>query len=146
MWAYDREQNSETETAIRFALSAEAIKWQYLTGVPDETLIDPDRWVHDFTMISRPGNDRIQLDLFLDYSSNLNVYPKLHKWFADTQVPLLAVWGRGDEIFSPAGAQAFKKDLPQAEVHLVEGGHFLLESALHEVGPLIKNFLGRTVR
>ncbi|MFD2078165.1 Pimeloyl-ACP methyl ester carboxylesterase [Actinopolymorpha cephalotaxi] len=143
VWAWAKEQNEETEAGVRVALSLEGIKWQYVTGVPDTSLLDPDAWFHDFHMVSRPGNDLIQLDLFANYASNLPVYPRLHEYFRSSQVPLLAVWGEGDEIFGPAGAEAFRKDLPDAEVHLLQGGHFLLESAGDEVASLIRNFLAR---
>ncbi|GAA4564292.1 alpha/beta fold hydrolase [Planotetraspora kaengkrachanensis] len=141
VWAYHREQTQETETAIRQALTLDAIKWQYLTGVPDETVVSPDTWHHDFALVSRPGNDRVQLALFLDYATNPPLYPRLHEYLRARQTPLLAVWGKGDEIFGPAGARAFADDLPDARIHLLEGGHFLLESALDEVTALIRTFL-----
>jgi pimeloyl-ACP methyl ester carboxylesterase len=140
---YQREQTPQTETAIRQALTLDAIKWQYLTGVPDPTLVSPDTWHHDFALVSRPGNDRIQLDLFLDYATNLPLYPRLHEYLRTHQPPLLAVWGKGDQIFAPAGARAFADDLPSARIHLLDGGHFLLESALDEVTALIRDFLGQ---
>ncbi|GAB7036582.1 MULTISPECIES: alpha/beta fold hydrolase [Catenuloplanes] len=134
-------QTPETEAGVRGALTLDAIRWQYLHGVPDETLVDPTTWWHDVTLIGRPGNDEIQLRLFLDYATNLALYPRVHDYFRTTGVPLLAVWGRHDEIFGPAGAQAFTADLPNAEIHLLEGGHFLLESALDETATLIHRFL-----
>jgi pimeloyl-ACP methyl ester carboxylesterase len=141
VWDYQNDQNAETEAAIRFALTLEGIKWQYVTAVPDETVISPDTWYHDFQKMSRPGNDEVQLKLFRDYATNPVLYPKLHEYLRASQVPLLAVWGSGDPIFAPAGAEAFAKDLPNAEIHLVDGGHFLLESALAEASTLIKKFL-----
>jgi pimeloyl-ACP methyl ester carboxylesterase len=144
VWNYQSAQNADTEEAIRFALSLEATKWQYLTGVPDESLVDPEAWQHDFALLSRPGNDAIQLKLFLDYATNPAMYPQVHEYFRTTQIPLLAVWGKGDEIFGPAGATAFSRDLPEAEVHLLEGGHFLLESAVDDVAALIRDFLSRS--
>jgi pimeloyl-ACP methyl ester carboxylesterase len=143
VWDYHREQTPETETAIRRALTLEAITWQYLTGVPDESLVSPDTWHHDHALVSRPGNDRVQLALFLDYATNLPLYPLLHEYLRTSQVPLLAVWGEGDQIFGPDGARAFADDLPGADIHLLDGGHFLLESALDEVAELIGGFLGR---
>ncbi|GAA3698610.1 alpha/beta hydrolase [Nonomuraea antimicrobica] len=142
VWDYHREQNPETEKAIRQALTLDAIKWQYLTGVPDETLVSPDTWHHDHALVSRPGNDRVQLALFLDYATNPPLYQRLHAYLREHQPPLLAVWGEGDEIFGPDGARAFAQDLPGARIHLLEGGHFLLESALDEVTELIRDFLG----
>jgi pimeloyl-ACP methyl ester carboxylesterase len=143
LWAFHAGQTADTEAPVRQFLTLDATKWQYLTGVADETLVDPEAWYHDHALISRPGNDRIQLKLFLDYATNSPLYPRLHEYFRSSQVPVLAVWGRGDEIFGPAGAEAFGKDLPDAEVHLVDGGHFLLESALDEVSALIRTFLSR---
>ena len=141
IWDYHREQNPTTETALRQALTLDAIKWQYLTGVPDPTLVSPDTWHHDHTLVSRPGNDLIQLQLFLDYATNLPLYPRLHQHLRTHQTPLLAVWGKNDPIFGPPGAQAFTNDLPNARIHLLEGGHFLLESALDDTTELIKTFL-----
>ncbi|MEU9748260.1 alpha/beta fold hydrolase [Streptomyces niveus] len=139
--AYWREQNPDTIAAIRAAFSLEMIKWQYLHGVPDPSLVSPDTWHHDHALVSRPGNDRVQLKLLLDYATNLPLYPRLHSYLRDRRPPLLAVWGKNDEIFGPAGAEAFVADLPDAQVHLVDGGHFLLESALDEVAGLIRGFL-----
>ncbi|MCA1218545.1 alpha/beta fold hydrolase [Streptomyces sp. 8L] len=145
VWDYQREQTPQTEGAIRGALSLDVTKWQYLTGVPDETLVSPDTWHHDYQLISRPGNDEIQLKLFRDYAANPPQYPALHAYFREAKPPLLAVWGKGDPIFGPAGAEAFARDLPDAEIHLLEGGHFLLESALDEAAGLITGFLDRTL-
>jgi pimeloyl-ACP methyl ester carboxylesterase len=143
VWAYQHEQTPETEQAIRFGLTLEATRWQYLTGAPDETLVDPDAWQHDHTLLSRPGNDLIQLALFRDYETNLPLYPRLHDYLRTSRVPLLAAWGRGDEIFGPDGARAFAADAADAEIHLLDGGHFLLETAVDEVAVLIRDFLGR---
>ena len=143
VWDYHAEQTPETEAAVRKFLTLEATRWQYLTGVRDETLVDPESWHHDYALISRPGNDKVQLKLFLDYATNSPLYPALHEYFRATGVPLLAVWGRGDEIFGPDGAEAFAEDLPDAEIHLLDGGHFLLESALDQVTPLIRAFLAK---
>jgi pimeloyl-ACP methyl ester carboxylesterase len=139
--AYQTEQTTETESAVRQFLTLDATRWQYVTGVSDKTLVNPESWHHDYGLISRPGNDKVQLTLLRDYASNSPLYPRVHEYFRKTQVPLLAVWGRGDEIFGPAGAQAFADDLPGADIHLLEGGHFLLESALDDVTRLIRPFL-----
>lgn len=139
--AYQAEQAPNTEAAVRNFLTLEATRWQYLTGVRDETLVDPGAWHHDYALISRPGNDLVQLKLLRDYATNLPLYPRVQEYFRASQVPLLAVWGRGDEIFGPAGAEAFAGDLPDAQIHLLDGGHFLLESALDEVTELIRAFL-----
>lgn len=143
VWDYQREQTPETEAAVRQAFTLETTRWQYLTGVPDETLVSPDTWHHDYALLSRPGNDLIQLALFRDYATNPPLYPRLHDYLRTSRVPLLAVWGRGDEIFGPAGARAFAEDAADAEIHLLDGGHFLLESAGDEVATLIRDFLAR---
>jgi pimeloyl-ACP methyl ester carboxylesterase len=141
--AYQAEQTAETEGPVRQFLTLDATRWQYVTGVPDETLVNPESWYHDYALISRPGNDEVQLKLFRDYATNSPQYPRVHEYFRSSHVPLLAVWGRGDEIFGPAGAEAFADDLPDAEIHLLDGGHFLLESALEEVTVLIRAFLAK---
>ena len=143
--AYQTEQTAETEGAVRQFLTLDATRWQYVTGVPDETLVNPESWYHDHALISRPGNDEVQLKLLRDYASNSPLYPRVQDYFRTSKVPLLAAWGRGDEIFGPAGAQAFAEDLPDAEIHLLEGGHFLLESALDEVTGLIRSFLAKVL-
>jgi len=142
---YWQDQNPQTEAAVRQALTLEAIRWQYLHGVPDQSLVTPDAWYHDFALVSRPGNDLVQLRLFADYASNPPLYPKLHAYLRDSQVPLLAVWGRNDEIFVPEGALAFAGDAPGAEVCLLDGGHFLLESHLETAAGTIRRFLERTL-
>ncbi|OBI50884.1 alpha/beta hydrolase [Mycobacterium kyorinense] len=143
VWDYHSAQTPETEAAVRQFLTLDATRWQYVTGVPDETLLDPESWYHDYALISRPGNDEVQLKLFFDYATNSPLYPRLHDYFRSSSVPLLAVWGRGDKIFGPAGAEAFSDDLPDAEIHLLDGGHFLLESALDEVTELVREFLAK---
>jgi pimeloyl-ACP methyl ester carboxylesterase len=142
---YWQDRNPRTEAGVRQALTLEAIRWQYLHGVPDESLVSPDTWYHDFAQVSRPGNDLIQLALLADYASNIPLYPKLHAYLRDSGVPVLAVWGRNDEIFGPAGALAFAQDSPGAEICLLDGGHFLLESQLDAVAGHILSFLGRAL-
>jgi pimeloyl-ACP methyl ester carboxylesterase len=146
VWDYQADQKAETEAAIRQALTLDVTRWQYVTGVPDESLVSPDTWHHDYEKLSRPGNDEIQLKLFRDYATNSPLYPQLHEYLRLNQPPVLAVWGAGDPIFGPDGARAFARDVPDAEIHLLEGGHFLLESALDEASALIRDFLGRRVR
>src|SRR6185437_5597218 len=104
------DRNERTEAGVRQALTLDAIRWQYLNGVPDPTVVSPDTWRHDFAQVSRPGNDEVQLALFADYATNLPLYPKLHAYLRDSRVPVLAVWGRNDEIFGPDGARAFADD------------------------------------
>ncbi|MET7751081.1 alpha/beta fold hydrolase [Micromonospora sp. NPDC005367] len=147
VWNYHHAQTPETEAAIRSALTLETTRWQYLTGVPDETLVSPDTWQHDFALLSRPGNDAIQLALFRDYATNPPLYPALHEYLRRNHPPVLAVWGRNDPIFGPDGARAFASDVPAAEIRLLDGGHFLLESAGAEVAELIRDFMARvTIR
>jgi pimeloyl-ACP methyl ester carboxylesterase len=143
VWAYGADQSKANEHALRGFLTLEATRWQYVTGVSDQTLLDPEAWLHDYALISRPGNDLVQLRLMQDYASNARLYPLLHEYFRATRVPLLAAWGRGDETFSSAGAKAFAEDLPDAEIHLLDAGHFPLESALKESTELIIDFLCR---
>ena len=142
--AYQTEQTAETEEPVRQFLTLDATRWQYVTGVPDETLVNPESWHHDYALISRPGNDEVQLKLL----------PRLRQQFTastpacmNTSAPAGCHCWRcgvgGDEIFGPAGAQAFAEDLPDAEIHLLDGGHFLLESALDEVTGLIRSFLAK---
>lgn len=145
VWNYHREQTPRTEAAIRTALAPESIRWQYVTGVPDESLVSPDTWTHDAAQLARPGNDVIQLKLFADYATNAPMYPELHEYLRSSEVPVLAVWGRNDPIFGPDGARAFEKDATDAEIHLLDGGHFLLETHVDEVADLINSFLERKV-
>jgi pimeloyl-ACP methyl ester carboxylesterase len=145
VWAYAENPGPETESGVRFALTLEATRWQYLTGVPDPERVDPESWLLDHADLSRPGNDAIQLALFRDYATNPPLYPAVQDYFRTSQVPLLAIWGDGDEIFGPDGARAFTRDLPDAEIHLIPGGHFLLESALDTAADYIRGFLGRSL-
>lgn len=142
-WDYQREQTPETAAALRGFLSYEATKTQYIAGVPDESVVSPDTWNHDYALLSRPGNDAIQLKLFLDYANNPKLYPALHDYLRASAVPLLAVWGDKDPFFGPDGARAFADDAVDAEIHLLDGGHFLLESDLDEVTALMRDFLSR---
>jgi pimeloyl-ACP methyl ester carboxylesterase len=134
-----------TEGPVRQALTLDTIRWQYLHGVADESLVSPDTWYHDHALVSRPGNDLVQLALFADYATNLPLYPKLHAYLRRRRVPLLAVWGANDEIFVADGARAFASDAPGAEIHLLDGGHFLLESHLDDAAGHIRGFLDRTL-
>lgn len=143
VWNYQREQTPETEAALRGILTFEATRMQYLAGVPDESVVSPDTWHHDFALLSRPGNDAIQLKLFLDYATNPKLYPALHDYLRASGVPVLAVWGDKDPFFGPDGARAFAEDAADAAIHLLDGGHFLLESHLAEVTTLIRDFLSR---
>ncbi|CEL11537.1 hypothetical protein ASPCAL14638 [Aspergillus calidoustus] len=137
---------SNNDPAVRSKLAAsllslEATKWQYEEGTTG--LVAPESYALDYALLQRPGQTEIQLDLFLDYQTNLKLYPQFHEYFRTSQVPLLAAWGRHDQIFIPAGAEAFKQDLPKAEVHLLDAGHFAVETDTAEIGALILDFLAR---
>ncbi|MEU9453321.1 alpha/beta hydrolase [Streptomyces sp. NPDC048277] len=145
VFAYTEAPGPATEAPMRGALTLEVTRWQYLNGVADPSLVSPDNWVHDQALLDRPGNDEIQLKLFRDYPTNVDLYPQVHQYFRDSRVPLLAVWGANDEIFGPDGARAFAQDLPDAEIHLVESGHFALESHLDTITGHIRDFLARVL-
>ncbi|MFE7390128.1 alpha/beta fold hydrolase [Streptomyces sp. NPDC057582] len=145
LFAYAQAPGPGTEAPVRGALTPEITRWQYVNGVADPTLVSPDNWVHDQALLDRPGNDEIQLKLFRDYPTNVDFYPQVHQYFRDSQVPLLAVWGANDEIFGPAGAEAFARDLPDAEIHLIDSGHFALESHLETITGHIRDFLARVL-
>ncbi|GGM38959.1 alpha/beta fold hydrolase [Dactylosporangium sucinum] len=142
IWAYAADPTPATEAPVREALELDAVRWQYIEGTPDPSVIAPENWLHDHELLRRPGNDAIQLALFRDYPSNLHVYPRLHEYLRRAHPPVLAVWGRNDRIFDPAGALAFREDVPDAEVHLRDGGHFLLESDFDTVATYTREFLG----
>jgi pimeloyl-ACP methyl ester carboxylesterase len=114
--------------ALRSFLSPESTIWQYMEGVPDKSLVSPDGYSLDNYYLSRQGADDVQLDLFLDYASNVSMYPTFQQYFREKQPPLLAVWGCNDPYFLPAGAEAYKRDNPNAQVRLLDTGHFALET------------------
>lgn len=145
LFAYATRPGADTEPAVRALLTAEATHWQYTHGVKDTTLISPDTWNHDQALLDRPDNQEIQLALFRDYKNNLDAYPAFQECFRISQVPLMAVWGRHDEIFGPDGARAFGRDLPDAEIHLLDAGHFALEDQLDTIAGYIRGFLGRVL-
>jgi pimeloyl-ACP methyl ester carboxylesterase len=140
---YWKEPTPENRAALRDFLTPEATKSQYLYGVKDETLVAPEAYQLDSALLARPGNDEIQLDLFLDYASNVALYTKFQEYFRTKRPPLLAVWGNSDPFFLPPGAEAFKRDIPSAEVRFYETGHFALETHHQEIAGAIKDFLGR---
>ncbi|GAA1241447.1 alpha/beta hydrolase [Kitasatospora nipponensis] len=141
--AYWADPNPVTEAPVRATQSAEGVRWQYIHGVTDQSLLNPDAWRHDIALLQRPGQDRVQLKLIGDYGSNVALYPDFHAYFRASQVPLLAAWGAHDQIFGPAGATAFLRDLPEAEVHLLPAGHFALETHSAQIAALIDDFLTR---
>ncbi|MEU4598664.1 alpha/beta hydrolase [Nocardia sp. NPDC023988] len=136
------------EPEVRKLLEADATKWQYTHGVPADrlSLISPDTWTLDQAYLDRPGNKEIQLDLFADYKNNLDGYPEFQKYFAEHRPPTLIAWGEHDEIFGADGARAYLRDLPDAELHLLDAGHFALETHGPEIATLIGDFLGRVLR
>ncbi|MER5411158.1 alpha/beta fold hydrolase [Streptomyces sp. NPDC002769] len=145
LFAYATAPGADTEPGARAKFSAETTRWQYENGASDRSLVSPDTWLHDQTLLDRPGNDEVQLALFRDYPTNIDGYPQLQEYFRTRQVPLLAVWGAGDEIFGPDGARAFTRDLPDSEVHLLPAGHFALETHLDAISGYIRGFLGRVL-
>ncbi len=139
--AYWREPSTANREACRESLSPDTIRdWQYGTGSEPGTL-SPDGYELDIAYMARPGAEDIQLDLILDYRSNVALYPAFQSYFRDYRPPLLAAWGRHDPAFVPAGAAAYKKDLPDAQVHLLDAGHFALETHAQEVATLIRAFI-----
>jgi pimeloyl-ACP methyl ester carboxylesterase len=144
VWAYAANPSPATETPLRAAFQLETIRWQYVTGVEDPTVISPDTWHHDYALVNRPNNPEIQLALFRDYATNRALYPQTQAWFRSSQVPLLAVWGGHDEIFGPDGARAFSRDLPAAQVELLPSGHFALETHLDAISLRMLAFLDVT--
>ncbi|MFF0560689.1 alpha/beta fold hydrolase [Streptomyces sp. NPDC004266] len=147
LFAHARDRAAH-EADVRELLTAGATRWQYTHGVPADRLdrISPETWTLDQAGLDRPGNKEIQLQLFWDYQFNLDGYPAFQEYFRTHRPPLLAVWGRGDEIFGPAGAEAFARDLPDAEIHLLDAGHFALETHGEEIAGLVRGFLGRHVK
>ncbi|KAL2827494.1 putative hydrolase [Aspergillus pseudoustus] len=134
---------AERDSLKKALLSFEATRWQYDEGTSDLSTIAPESYHLDYALLQRPGNDEIQIDLFRDYQSNVALYPDFHTYFRQSQVPLLAIWGENDQIFVPPGAEAFKQDLPRAEVVLIDAGHFAVESDAALIGEEILAFLGR---
>ena len=143
---YWKEPTPENRAALREFLTPDATKWQYSHGVQDTTLLAPEACELDSALLARPGNDEIQLDLFLDYAGNVALYPKFQEYFRTRRPPILAVWGNGDPFFLPPGAEAFKRDNPAAEVHFYDTGHFALETHASEIAGAIKEFLGRKLK
>ena len=138
---YWQESTTANRDAIREFLTPETTKWQYVHGVSDETLVAPESYALDSALLARPGNDEIQLDLFLDYASNIALYPKFQDYFRTKRPPFLAVWGRNDPFFLPAGAEAFKRDIPGAVVRFFNTGHFALETHVKEIAAAIRGFV-----
>jgi pimeloyl-ACP methyl ester carboxylesterase len=137
--------NLERRNALRPFLKVDATRWQYTHGVPHPEFISPDGWTTDQYLLDRKGNDEIQLDMFLSYGSNPPLYPKWQEYFRKHQPPTLIAWGKNDEIFPAAGAEPYKRDLKTLEVHLLDAGHFALESDGDQIARLMRDFLGRQI-
>jgi len=140
--AYWANPTDENRNALRGFLAPETTLFQYTHGVTDARLVSPDGRTLDDAYLARPGNDEIQLDLLLDYASNVAAYESFQAYFRAHQPPLLAVWGRNDPFFVAAGAEAFKRDIPSADILFFETGHFALETHAAEIGTAIRQFLG----
>ena len=142
-WASGKATDREK---LRAGTTLAATRAQYLDGVSDPSRIDPAAWEHDQAHLDLPGNVEIQLDLFYDYRTNVDLYPRFQQFFRERRPPTLIVWGRNDVIFPAPGAQAYLKDLPEAELHLLDTGHFALEDQGAEIAALMKDFLARVLR
>jgi pimeloyl-ACP methyl ester carboxylesterase len=140
---YWKAPTPENRAALREFLKPEATKWQYTHGVQDTTIVAPEAYELDSALLARPGNDEIQLDLFLDYASNVALYPKFQEYFRSKRPSLLAAWGKNDPFFLPPGAEAFRRDIPDAEIRFFDTGHFALETHGQEIAAAIRDFLNR---
>lgn len=145
MRAYWQDPTDENRENLRALLKAETTRFQYTHGEPDTSRIAPESYTLDQHFLDRPGSDEIQLDLFGDYKANVAAYPRFHEYFRSHRPPTLAVWGKNDPFFLPAGAEAFRRDMPDAEVHFVDAGHFPLETHLDQIAGIIRAFLSRTL-
>jgi pimeloyl-ACP methyl ester carboxylesterase len=143
--AYQQPQMAN-EDALRFLLTLGATNWQYTNGVPDVTAVSPDNWGHVQPLLDRDGNNDIQLQMFYSYGTNPPLYPEWQAYLREHQPPTLIVWGKNDEIFPAAGAHPYKKDLKNLEFHLIDTGHFALETHGDEIAGLMRDFLQREVK
>lgn len=145
--AYWQTHGEQEREAIRWLTTIGATRWQYENGVPEDlrSMLSPDGWQHDQSLMDRPGNSEIQLDLFYDYRTNIPLYPLWQEALRQHQPPTLIMWGQNDEIFVAPGGEAFKRDLPNAEIHMLNTGHFALETHAEEISTLISEFLSRNV-
>jgi len=139
--AYWKNPSPANREAVRTMVQPQTTIWQYTHGVPDVALVSPDGYGLDNYYLARPGADEIQLDLLLDYASNVALYPAFQEYFRTSRPRLLAVWGRNDPFFLPAGAEAFKRDIPDADIRFVDTGHFALETQAEEIAAAIDEFL-----
>jgi pimeloyl-ACP methyl ester carboxylesterase/alkylhydroperoxidase family enzyme len=143
--AYWQNPSESNRAGLRVFLKSETTRFQYTHGESDTSLIAPETYTLDQYFLDRPGSDEIQLDLFGDYKSNVAAYPRFQEYFRTQRPPTLAVWGKNDPFFLPAGAEAYRRDIPDAEVHLLDAGHFPLETHIDEIAGIIRSFLARTL-
>lgn len=139
--AYWQDPSQANRDALRAFLAPETTRWQYVHGVADEALVSPDGIALDNYYLARPGAHDVQLDLFLDYQSNVALYPTFQMYFRTHRPRFLAVWGKHDPFFLPPGAEAFKRDIPDAQVQFVDTGHFALETHAKDIAHAIREFL-----
>jgi pimeloyl-ACP methyl ester carboxylesterase len=142
VWAEPTEAKRDT---LRASLTLAANQRRYFTGAAeaDKSLIAPETFALDDALLARPGNAEIQLDLLVDYGTNVEQYPKYQEYLRTHKPPLLAIWGKNDPTFVPAGAEAFTRDVPSAELHLLDTGHFALETHTKEIADAVRDFLGK---
>jgi pimeloyl-ACP methyl ester carboxylesterase len=143
--AYWRDPRAANRDALRAFLTFDTTKWQYTHGVSKPEAVAPESYTLDAALMQRPGNQDIQLDLFRDYASNVALYPQFQAYFRTNRPPTLVVWGKNDPFFLPQGAEAFKRDNPDAEIHFFDTGHFALETHSTEIAALLRDFLVRSV-
>jgi pimeloyl-ACP methyl ester carboxylesterase len=137
-WAFPKAENREV--IAKNVLTLEGTRWQYTHGVADPDLVAPESYTLDMALMERPGNKDIQLDLFLNYATNVALYPAFQEYFRKAKPPLLAIWGKNDPFFIPAGAEAFRRDIPGATVKMLDTGHFALETHVVEIAAAMKEF------
>jgi pimeloyl-ACP methyl ester carboxylesterase len=138
-WATPTAENREV--IRQNVLTLEGIRWQYTHGVKDPSSVAPESYTLDTALVQRPGNTEIQLDLFLDYASNVKLYPRFQEYFRKSKPPLLAIWGKNDPFFIPPGAEAYRKDIPNAKVQFLDTGHFATETHVVEIAAAMREFL-----
>jgi pimeloyl-ACP methyl ester carboxylesterase len=146
MKEYWRNPTAEYRESLRAAFTSDATRYQYVQGVSDPLLVSPDGIALDEYYLARPGAHEVQISLFTDYGTNVALYPKFQQYFRSHRPPLLAVWGKNDPYFLPAGAEAFRRDLPEAEIRFVDSGHFALETHCAEIASVISDFLDRRLQ
>ncbi len=142
---YWADGSAKSREALSGLVTIPTTIFQYTDGVRDVSRISPDNWVHDQALLDRPGNKDIQLDLFYDYRTNVPLYPQFQAFFRERKPPTLIVWGKNDKIFPEEGAHPYLRDLPNADLHILDTGHFALEDKLDEMAPLIRGFLDKQV-